>query len=78
MAERGDEIWVWQERTEKDGIYEWGVITAYIPSLQFHGPLMHRRQVFVQGLRPIAAAHSRKTGNPVRLAHFTLKAAIND
>ena len=67
----GDEYWAWQV-FEPTG--EWCTVGVMIGegAGQMHTPLMFRRREQIDQVRGVAESHSRSTGQPLRLAHFTL------
>lgn len=68
-----DSMYAWQVQ-EPDG--RWGNISAYIPALKAHGVLISSSSRVVEKMRPIAEAHRRGTGKPVRLVKFTFNEEI--
>jgi hypothetical protein len=77
----GDELWAWQVQ-ETDG--SWSMVGMILPDMSEgkagqvgqHTPMIHRKKALVdQVMRPYAEHHARATGQPLRLAHFTLTSA---
>lgn len=65
----GDVIYAWQELNESEDA--WLIIGVLAEGGQ-PTPLVHRDRATVDAWRPIAQLHRTETGNPVRLAGFTL------
>lgn len=67
----GDEYYAWQVRDEYD---EWTTVGALVEGT--HVPLMVRHLDLVEKVRYLAERHSLSTGQPLRLAHFTLAEVV--
>jgi hypothetical protein len=72
----GNELYAWQVQ-EPDG--RWSMVGAMIPPTNdlglpsgAHLPLIHRSLKVVDLMRPFAEAHAAQTGQPLRLARFSL------
>lgn len=63
------EVWVWliEESDGRDG-----AIAALLPGLEKLGPLVlqNPRREVAEGFRPVAEAHGKAAGRPIRLAHL--------
>lgn len=73
-ATDGNELYVWQVQ-EITG--EWSMVGVMMPGPipglpPTHTPLVHRKREVVQMMRPYAENHARGTGQPLRLARFTI------
>lgn len=72
VPDPGD-IYAWQ--VFENG--EWGTISAFIPAIRRHAPLLTRRRVLARReLRVLAERHSRLNRLPVALHRFTYKETI--
>jgi hypothetical protein len=69
----GDELWAWQVEEQPD---VWSLVGAYLPALGSHSPLIHRNRDIAQKMEPLARSHAEQTGQPLRLAHFTLAEVV--
>lgn len=69
MSDVGDTIWVWQS---EDSPGRWSTISAMIPGLNAHGPLLSRQKNSIDVLAPLARAHGRGLGQRIRLVRFEL------
>ena len=68
----GDELWAWQ--VLEDG--EWGTISTVVPEVG-HAILVSRNKAIVtEFMRPLAEAHAKEFGLPVRLARFALAEVV--
>lgn len=75
-ATDGNEIYVWQVQ-EPTG--DWSMVGAMIPPdagpglpTAVHTVLIHRDRTVAEQLRPLAQMHAADTGQPLRLARFTV------
>lgn len=66
--EPGDNLFAWQVQ-EPDG--QWSLIMSMVPGVG-NAVLIHRKLDVVGQMRPLAEAHARGTGQPLRLARFAL------
>jgi hypothetical protein len=60
------ELWAWL--TFEEGA--WGIVAGMMPGIPTVMPLMHRDRDIAERFKPLADAHAKKSGNPVRLAHL--------
>jgi hypothetical protein len=65
----GDTLYAWQVQ-EPDG--QWSMVGALIPGVGEHAPLIHRDLLLIRRLEGLARMHADATGQPLRLARFTL------
>lgn len=73
MSDVGDDLWGWQVEEQPD---VWSLVGAYLPALGSHSPLIHRSRDIVEMMEPLARNHAEQTGQPLRLAHFTLTEVV--
>jgi hypothetical protein len=76
----GNTLWAWQVQ-EPDG--QWSMVGALMiaPLIEdtgtsTHMPLIHRKREVVMMMEEMAKGHARATGQPLRLAQFTLAAHV--
>lgn len=68
----GDELWAWQVEEQPD---VWSLVGMLVGGV--HMPLVHRsREVVERQMEPWARKHAEQTGQPLRLAHFTLAEVV--
>jgi hypothetical protein len=79
MSDIGDELWAWQCQEQPD---VWSLVGVMIPGLAKPGVLTHtpligrNRDIVEQKMEPWARRHAERTGQPLRLAHFTLAEVV--
>jgi hypothetical protein len=69
-----DQIFVWQELSSEDN--RWGTIGTYVPAMGAITLLQGRSEEVAWKLEPLATAHARSAGNPIRLAQYNLAKVI--
>jgi hypothetical protein len=65
----GDALYAWQVQ-EPDG--RWSMVGALVAEFGSHTPLVHRSLDIILQLANYAKSHAATTGQPLRLARFTL------